>query len=190
MVVSVLPAMPALAQTGSSSEGTDFWLAFPTDYSGTPELSLYLASDRSAEGTVAIPAIGFAATFSTTPGQVTTVRLPTAAQLSASDGIESAGVHVTATEAVSVYGLNRIQYTTDAYMGLPTSMLGSEYLVMSHPSLSAYGSELAVVAPSDGTEVTIVPSVSTGSRQQGVAYTLQLDRGETYQLRASGTQVG
>src|SRR3546814_5952425 len=94
MVVSVLPAMPALAQTGSSSEGTDFWLAFPTNYSGTPELSLYLASDRSAEGTVAIPAIGFAATFSTTPGQVPTVRLRTAAQLSASDGIASAGVHV------------------------------------------------------------------------------------------------
>src|SRR3546814_11199304 len=81
MVVSVLPAMPALAQTGSSSEGTDFWLAFPTNYSGTPELSLYLASDRSAEGTVAIPAIGFAATFSTKPGPVTTVRLPTAAHI-------------------------------------------------------------------------------------------------------------
>lgn len=186
LLAIILLAPPALAEL--DSKGTDFWLAFPENYDQTPELRLFLAGDTGATGRVSVPGIGFQAAFATSPGQITTVSLPAGAQLTTADGVQPRGIRVEATADVSVYGLNRIQYTTDAYLGLPTDVLGSEYIVMSHPGLSGYGSELAVVAPHDGTTVTIVPSVSTGARQAGEPFTVSLRAGDAYQLRASGGQ--
>lgn len=185
LVAATVLAPPALAAV--DSKGTDFWLAFPQNYNQTPELSLFLASDAATTGRVSVPGIGFQTSFSTTPGQITTVSLPAGAQLTSTDGVQSRGIHVEANAEVSVYGLNRIPYTTDAYLGLPTDVLGSEYIVMSHPGLSGYGSELAVVAPHDDTTVTITPSVAAGTRQAGVPYTVSLRAGDAYQLRTSGT---
>lgn len=190
VVTALLAVLPggATAFASLTSAGTEFWLAFPTNYSQTPTLSLFLAGETPASGSVTVPGTGYTTSFTTTPGQVTTVSLPSATQVSTPDGVEARGIHVQATAPVSVYGLNRIRYTTDAYLGLPTQILGSEYVVMSHPGLQSFGSELSVVSPSDGTMVTIVPSVSTGTRRAGTPYTVTLQRGEVYQLRASGTE--
>lgn len=186
-LMAVLPGV-APASAAVTSAGTEFWLAFPTNYIQTPSLSLFLAAETPASGTVSVPGTGFTTSFTTTPGQVTTVGLPSTTQVTTPDGIEARGIHVQATAPVSVYGLNRISYTTDAYLGLPTQILGSEYVVMSHPGLWSYGSELSVVAPTDNTLVTILPSVSTGTRRAGDPYTVTLQRGQVYQLRASGSQ--
>lgn len=182
----VLLAPPALADL--DSKGTDFWLAFPENYTPTPELRLFLASDGATTGKVSVPGIGFETSFTTASGQITTVSLPPGAQLTSADGVQSRGIHVEANGEISVYGLNRIQYTTDAYLGLPTDILGSEYMVMSHPGVPGYGSELAVVAPHADTTVTITPSIATGSRQAGVPFTVSLAAGDAYQLRATGSQ--
>lgn len=163
-------------------------MAFPTNYFQVPELSLFLASETAATGTVTVPGTGVVREFSTTPGEVTTVSLPSSTQMTVQDGVQPLGVLVEASADVSVYGLNRIQFTTDAYLGLPTEILGSEYVVTTHPGLPGFGSQIAVVAPADGTAVTVVPSVSTGAHAAGEAYTVELDRGDVYQLRATGTQ--
>jgi len=183
MALGVL-AVATGAKAAPDSRGTDFWLSFPTNYASTPTLSLFIAGETATTGTVSIPGLSSSVSFSVTPGVVTTVVLPAAAQASSSDGIESKGIHVVSGDEVTVYGLNRIQYTTDAYLGLPTDILGTDYIVLAFPNTNSNGTtEFSVAATQNGTVVTITPSVTTGSRAAGVPYNVTLNAGQTYQLR-------
>src|SRR5947209_569905 len=111
------------------SKGTDFWLTFPGNYGGGTGLSLFISADQNTSGTVSIPGLSFTATFTVTAGTVTTVLIPVGAELGqTSDVITNRGIHVTAAQEVTIYGLSRIQFTTDAYLGLPTDILGIEYI--------------------------------------------------------------
>jgi len=175
--------MTSPAQAANDSKGADFWLAFPGNYFGAPALTLFITGDTNTTGTVQIAGLGFIAPFSVTAGTVTSVVVPSGAQLDTSDVVEDKGIHVTALDEVTVYGLNRIQFTTDAYLGLPTDIQGTEYIVLGYENTGAIGSQLAVVGTQDTTTVTITPSVTTGSRPAGVPYSIVLNQGQTYQLR-------
>lgn len=157
---------------------------FLANHTGGAALSLFITGDTATTGTVEIPSLAFSAPFSVTPGTVTTVVLPSAAEMRSSDLVENKGIHVTALAEVTVYGLSRIQFTTDAYLGLPTDILGTEYIVLGYQNsgFTFNGSELGIIGTADGTTVTIIPSVTTGGRPSGVPYTVTLNRGQTYQL--------
>jgi hypothetical protein len=167
--------LPALA--APDSKGTDFWLTFPGNYYEVPTLTLFITGDVPTTGEVTIPGLGFSAAFSVTPPAVTTVVLPSNADLgSSSDLVENKGIHVTALNEVSVYGLNRISATTDAYLGLPTDILGTEYIVLAYKNVDIVnGTQFAIVGTQDGTTVTITPSVTTGGRVVGVPYTITMN---------------
>jgi IgGFc binding protein/Divergent InlB B-repeat domain/Bacterial Ig-like domain (group 1) len=176
-----------LAATGSAraqdSKGTDFWLAFPGNL-GNGELSLFITGDTATSGTVSIPGLSFTAPFSVTPGTVTTVGLPPSANLQNSDTIEDLGIHLTANAEVTVYGLNRIQATTDAYLGLPTDALGTDYINLGYKNVNVVnGTQFGLVATEDGTAVTITPTVTTNGHAAGSPYTINLNQGQTYLLR-------
>lgn len=170
------------------SRGTDFWVLFTQNYSSTPDLKLFIAGDTATVGTVEVPGIGFSEAFSVTPGAVTTVDIPAAAQISVVNSVQERGIHVTSDDEVTVYGLNRIQYTTDAFLGLPTDILGTDHVNVGYGGLS--GSQFGVVASEDNTTVTITPTVSASGRPAGVPYPIELDQGDAYQLRASGDLSG
>ena len=174
------------------SRGTDFWVLFTQNYISTPDLKLFIAGDTATVGTVEVPGIGFSEVFSVTPGSVTTVDIPAAAQISVLDSVQERGIHVTSDDEVTVYGLNRIQYTTDAFLGLPTDILGMDHVNVGYGGRS--GSQFGIVASEDNTTVTITPTASASSRTAGVPYPVQLDQGDAYQLRAtsgdlSGTRI-
>ena len=69
-------------------------------------------------------------------------------------------IHVVASSDVSVYGLNRIQYTTDAYLGLPVGALGTDYVVLGYGT--GQGAEASIVATANDTHVTDLPDRSAG----------------------------
>ena len=184
LMVVATAFVPGSAAAASDSQGTEFWLTFPGNLESFPELTLFIAGSTATMGTVEIPGLAFSSPFSVTPGTVTSVSLPPDAQISTSDTVENLGIHVTAAAEVSVYGLNRIQFTTDAYMGLPVDILGTSYVALGFQNTDiANGTELAVVATTNGTTVTITPTVTTDGHVAGVAYTVALDAGQTYQLR-------
>ena len=161
------------------SIGKEFWIAFPTNYTGDATLSLFVSGGVATTGTVAIPGVGFSQDFAVTPGAVTTVSIPASAQASGYGVVESKGIHVTAGAEVSVYGLNRIQYTTDAYLGLPVDVLGSEYRAMGYANLYSYPSEYMIVATRNSTHVT-APAFNDCP-----AVDVTLDQGQTYQVGCS-----
>lgn len=172
----------------SDSKGTDFWIAFPQNFTGGAAVTLFVTGDADTTGTVEIPGLAFTTPFAVIAGTVTTVVLPTNASLTGSDTVEDKGIHVTSGAEVTVYGLTRIQFTTDAFLGLPTDILGTDYIVLGYQNSNIVNAtQFAVVAPEDGTTVTITPSVTTGAHPAGTPYTVALDQGEAYQLINSGS---
>jgi hypothetical protein len=169
------------------TSGTEFVLAFQPNYYNVSTLSLFIAAQENAEGTVEIPGLGFSTTFTVQAGQVTTVTVPDAAKNLPNNQVSNLGIRVSATGPVHVYGLNRQTYTTDAFQGLPAHVLGTDYLVMSYYGL--LGSQLAVIGVEDNTEVTITPSVKVGNRPAGQPFTITLNRLQTFQLGTSGTDL-
>lgn len=171
---------------GIGSRGQEFWLAFPGNYQTNPDLTLFVTGDTATTGQVTIPGLSFTANFTVTPGTVTPVTVPATAQQVSLDGVESRAIHVTAGADISIYGLNRIQFTTDAFLGLPTNSLGTDYIVQAFPNTNIVnGSQFSVVATEDATVVTITPSQTFGSRPAGVPFNVSLNRGQTYQLRST-----
>ena len=180
LALAVTAAAPASAQ---DSRGTNFWLAFQGNLPGQ-ELKLFIAGETATTGTVTIPGLAFTAPFTVAPGAVTTVDLPVAAQNGLSDTVQDLGIHVTAADEVTVYGLNRQSATTDAYLGLPVDALGTEYINLGYQNSNIVnGTQFGVVATADATTVTITPSVTTGTHTAGTPYTVSMNQGQTYMLR-------
>ncbi|WP_299700520.1 PKD domain-containing protein [uncultured Pontibacter sp.] len=166
------------------SKGNDFWLTFPGNNSQDSFITLFIAGDEATTGTVTIPGLAFTAAFTVTPGTVTSVMLPTNVQLQSSNTIQNLGIHITANNDVTVYGLNRKQASTDAFLALPTDILGTEYINLGYKNVNVVNaSQLAIVATTNSTNITIVPSVTTDGHTAGVPYSITLNQGQTYLLR-------
>ena len=149
----------------------------------------------------------FDQSFTVSPGQITTIALPQSVQMISSDDVdangnalEAKGIHVTSQNPVAVYGLNFYPAASDGYLGLPTNILGTSYVVASYRNTeipgfaNGVGTEFGITASQDNTTVTIIPSANAGARTTqypfGVRvaqapYTIQLNQGQTYQLRNS-----
>ncbi len=175
------------ADAQTTNQGTDFYLGFMQNYNQTPNLRIFVTSDVATTGTVAVPGISFSQAFSVTPGAITTVVVPPAAESTTSGVIDKKGIHVTALQPVTVYGLNEIPFTTDAYLGLPAPLLGKDYIVLGFNGIPGYAaySEFQVVGSTDGTEVTITPTASAAGHAAGVPFTITLNQLQTYELQAT-----
>ncbi|WP_205502487.1 PA14 domain-containing protein [Rufibacter psychrotolerans] len=168
----------------ADSKGSDFWLTFPGNFGGQSTLTLFITGEVGTTGVVSIPGMGFSTNFSVTPGEITSVVLPTGAQLMASNSIENKGIHVVSQQEVTVYGLNRQQFTTDAFLALPTNILGTEYINLGYKNVNVVNAtQLAIVATVNNTSVTITPTEATDGHAMGVPYTITLNQGQTYLLQ-------
>jgi hypothetical protein len=178
---------PARAQR-DDNKGTEFILGFMQNHTGSLATELFVTGDTETTGTVSIPGLEFSEPFSVTPGTITTISLPTSVEVRGSDFTTNLGILVTAEDEIVVYGLNQRNATTDAFLGLPTDILGAEYLVLTYRATvgAGYPSEFLIAGVQDGTTVQITPSVSTGSRTAGVAFPISLDRLDVYQLQTDG----
>ena len=138
---------------GLTNVGTDFWIAFPPN-SGVFNLQIFVSSNFSTSGNVSSAFPGVNQAFTVVPGVLTLITIPVGVTLAG--GIENKGIRVTALNPVSVYGLNPAIGTTDAYLALPVTSLGTDYRVMTYKTtLASNGSCFSVVAIQNGTVLTI-----------------------------------
>lgn len=106
--------------------------------------------------------------------------------------------HITSEKEVSVYALSQANTTSDAFMVLPTDVLGNRYFILSYHSDGIYDfsgqsgqstpSQFAIVAVEDNTNVTIYPKDETyiyGKQVQRI----NLNRGEVYLVQANITRT-
>jgi len=177
--------LPAGAAVQQDNRGTEFILGFAQNAGQPDYLALFITGDIATTGMVEIPNLEFSQAFTVVPGTITPVSLPTQAAAVGSNVTGMSGIHVTANAEIVVFGLNQELYTTDAFLGLPTDILGKEHIVLAFGQTAA-ASEFLIVGVQDNTSVTITPSITTGARSAGVPYTITLNRLGTYQLQSDG----
>lgn len=111
------------------------------------------------------------------------------------------GLHITATEDISVYVILSSLHSMDASNILPMTALGSEYYTQDY--WSKVKSDFAdavglttILGTEDNTEVEIIPNGDTyDGHQSGQLYTITLNKGQTYYMvtkkgdRLAGTHI-
>ena len=191
-------AVPANATT-ASSEGTEFYVTFDHHYvaeGGALERLLYLSTRSSGTATISWPN-GTSDTVSLVADTITTVNATTKGIASdGSVGIGNRSAVISSSVPISVYGASVQQFTSDAFLALPTTSLGLSYRVVSFTD--AWYQQISVIATEPGaTVVTVTPSVNfwaAPQRNAGIPYTITLQQGEVYSVNTwdtniSGTQV-
>ena len=171
-----------------STEGTEFWLTFMNNFntqasSHSLQLKLIVSSRENATVTMRNPQTGWQHSLQVVANQVAEYVLPNEQIYTYNAGvIEKTGVVVTSTAPVSLYAANFREHTYDATIVMPTTALGTNYVVQVYEN-DLYAKELAVVATANNTQVTITPHARTTSGQvKGVPFMVTLQRGEVYQL--------
>src|SRR5664280_672581 len=80
--------------------------------------------------------VPFSQTFSVAARAVTNISLPPAAMMTKYDVVETNGIHITASQPVSVYGLDYDAHDSAAFTAYPTQLLGTNYCVMARAPVS------------------------------------------------------
>ncbi len=184
------------------NRGTGFWIAFmPTNgFDLRPLLALSVACERPTTGRLIYTATGRTETITIADAN-TPVRIDLDTDLvyNPDPGISDRSVRLEFDDEVSIYGINTMRWSSDAFVALPDEALGSSYRVLSYPntlqpspfgsggSESDFPSEMAIVGTSNQpTTVTIYPSVRTKDRPNTQPYTVSLSRGQVYIAQAAG----
>lgn len=186
-----------------TNEGTEFWLCFERNYknssSNAPKkskhdihLELFIAGNKESKVSIEIDGINFRRDVKVSSGVVSNVIVDSAAQVLGEEIPERLAVHVVSDNPIIVYGLSSRWQTTDTYMGIPVSALGSEYRVIGYKYSEGLCSQFAIIATEDETKVTITPTVKTSKlHPANKPFSIKLRRGDVYQvtsLRDSTTQ--
>ncbi|MFN8358805.1 MAG: IgGFc-binding protein [Candidatus Kapaibacterium sp.] len=178
-----------------TTEGTEFWLCFQRNFKDTPSgsasskssndlfLELFITGSVDSKVSIEIEGLGFRREIKVAGGTVVNVKIDPAAQVKGEEIAQRLAIHVVSDNPISVYGLNSRFQTTDTYLGLPVSVLGTEYRAIGYKYSEGLLSQFAVIATEDETNVTITPTAYTSKRHApGIPYTVKLRRGDVYQV--------
>ena len=168
--------------------GKDFWVSFMPNWpGGEVKLELLITGRHSCTGKVENPYTGWSTTFTVTADSVTTVLIPNSEGLITDNNkIEHKALHVTTTEAVSIYASNFVTCSYDVANVLPTDILMDNYVVQSYmvgftAKEGPLYSKLLVVATEDNTEIVVNPKGGlTGHIPPFSKKIIKLNRGECY----------
>lgn len=160
--------------TAQTNLGTDFWIAFPPNSTVSEStLKIFISSETSVSGNIYSAFPGINQTFNVIPGIVKEITIPS--EVSLSDGLENKGIRITTSSPVCIYGLNHRTASTDAYLGLPVSSLGTDYCIISYTTIyNTYPSSFSIVATHDATHVTM------HNHQTDIISNITLNTGQTY----------
>lgn len=189
---------------GLSTEGKDFWVGYLTNWlqsSNNPVvLELYISAEDTTRGTVTMPRQSsfIPIDFEVYPNTTKKIIIPTSlAMASGSNIIENKGIHVEADNNISLYAMNKRQYSADMTVVLPTYSLGNNYFVLSHwesgnrNNNANSDSEFLIVGITDSTEVEIIPTQTTiNGNPANIPFRVTLLKGQTYQIRAKADLTG
>ncbi|XP_035668453.1 IgGFc-binding protein-like isoform X2 [Branchiostoma floridae] len=184
-------------QGARDNKGTKFILTFTENAQRNgidPRLVVAGTTQTPATVSVEVPAAGFQQTFDIKFGEVNTVDVPRTAVELRGSATQNTGIIITATDEIVVYGVFAERASSDAFLALPTDVLGTEYYVSCYNPSSNEPSQFGVVGIRDGTTVNIVPTQDVTF--DGTAYTagqtitVTLDRLQTLQVQSDADLTG
>lgn len=217
LLVAIFACTTLPAWSQASTEGKDFWVAntivcqpptasdpaFPTiavsaqkackvtitDYAGNPLATANVAAGswtRFGDNTAAIDPADYYLDRSKWYPSNNNVNATDV--YNHADKINNYGLHITATENISVFVIMRTpQYSMDASNALPISALQAEYYLQDfQPNANGVNKPVTmttILATENNTQVVITPKGNTyGKNNNGIPFTISLNKGQTYYL--------
>ena len=217
LLVAIFACTTLPAWSQASTEGKDFWVAntivcqpptassaaFPTiavsaqkackvtitDYAGNPLATANVAAGswtRFGDKNAAVDPADYA--LDPSKWYPTTDNVNATDVYKHADKINNYGLHITATENISVFVIMRTpQYSMDASNALPITALQSEYYLQDfQPNANGVDKPVTmttILATENNTKVTITPKGNTyGKQNSGTPYSITLNQGQTYYL--------
>ena len=205
---------PVVAQKQKDNFGTEFWLGYGPneggetyDANGNARLNetknvmdLYITSHAATHGSVEVTALSFFQAFTTTPGQITTIHLPSGnfagpsvEVVDVEKVLHGLSVHVTSDSEIAVFGLNHKEYSSDAFMGLPNNVLGTEYRTInyftSNTGRPAPG-EFWIIGTVDSTNIRVtLRAASSLGTPANSPFRIRLNKGDMYLVQGAGVET-
>ncbi len=189
-----------------STVGKEFWVGFMENNRILPDAPdqavIVISANEDAVGVIEYS--GRTISFTLSQGQQFTHIIPSTDldMLHRNSGtIENKGIYISSNGKIAVYAFNERYRSADGTVVLPIGALGKDYLITSHFENLTFPveyngnindeSELMVVATEDDTEIEITSSVfAFGGNDPGVPFTITLDRGQSYLLKAKADLTG
>ena len=220
LLVAIFACTTLPAWSQASTEGKDFWVANtiicqPPTASKPAFPTIAVSAQKACTVTITDYAGNQLATANVTAGSWTSFGdktatvdpadyaldpskwYPTTDNIHATDAhkhadkINNYGLHVTATENISVYVIMRTpQYSMDASNALPVTALQSEYYLQDfYPDANGVNEPVTmttILAIDNNTKVDITPKGNTyGKTNSGSPFTITLNKGQTYYLMSA-----
>ncbi len=194
---------PSSACPQATTECTDFWATFMPNgliastgsYADNAIIGFIASGQNNATITVTNDQLGYSGTFNHTGGTKTFMQLPTSHWDTTSARPSTMGYHITSSAPIFLYASNYQRSGWDICNILPSSSLGTNYIVQDYHNTSSTSSQNAItsalVATSDNTTIRMVlPCRITGSPLNvGDTLTVTLDAGESFLLRSRSANV-
>ncbi|XP_071168590.1 uncharacterized protein [Mytilus edulis] len=190
------------SQGAPDNRGTEFIIAYMDNYLENFPLELFVTTSRTTTVDVQVTSPGWTnpsvnEQFSVIAGSVKQLFINLKLRLNGSVK-EKKGILVTATDEIVIYGVNKQDYSNDAFLGLPIDVLAMEYYTVTYypPYRRA---QICVVGVEDSTTVSIKLSSCSNcgsvtyngaTYNKGNTLTLSLDRYDAIQLQSTGDLTG
>ncbi|MGY6741323.1 MAG: PKD domain-containing protein [Cecembia sp.] len=196
------------AQAQSTTIGREFFVGFMENHRVTPNridiATLLISAEEDAEGFIEYP--NNRITFSIKSGEQFVYEFPTTGVdviHRSSRIVEDKGVYVFSNGNIAVHAFNFRERSADGTVVLPLSSIGKDYWVTSHYEQFAEGtnpgsnrnfeSTLLIVATENDTKIEILLSAQSLDPipvPAGSTLNIELNRGESYQIKAVGDLTG
>lgn len=192
-IFALMLSLSLNAQKTYGTWGTDFWLAYLTNWYDTDvdEFTISICGPRNCTCTISNPNTGWSYIMNVSANTMTDYQLPsTQCNPSGSCVVNNSGLHITATDSVQVFAFTHSgsPSTSDAVALYTTQSLGPEYVVQTYPftaSTAEARAEFCILAILDSTTVDIMLSGSTSTGvSAGSTLTVTLQAGQVYQVKS------
>jgi len=211
----LLATVSLTAQSKKDSKGKDFWVAFmPNAHTQTVgTLIVYITAEQATTGSYSyVNRSGRTVSAPFTIAQANSefrVTIPygeleligcnyNTRRRNDEETAVPYTLHIVANQEVTVYAEAREETSTDAWLALPTDVLGTDYLVLCYPSDGAYGritlfsngitqeypSQFCVIATQNDTRVTITNAAGRSPSGTWSEKTVTLQAGQVYLVQA------
>ncbi len=194
----------------NSAQGREFWIAIPANevsqYSQTRVLEIYVTASKKTNVTLESPGMGVYITKPVEPLKITTFSSVTGEctymwEVRESEVVLDKGLRLFADQPISVYVLNAKVTTSEGYLGIPTSALGTDYIHCSYydfDEVREWASGFIIISTMPRTRADIqLRGVGYGyattmkGRDMGDSWsTKKMDPGQVYYVRGNGKTRG
>ncbi|KAJ8310380.1 hypothetical protein KUTeg_012245 [Tegillarca granosa] len=182
------------------NRGTEFIIGFMQNYNDPDrepmDNELFITTSKTTPTNVLVqapryPSLGLNESFSVIAGTVKQLNIKSDIRLIGTS-MEAKGILVTSDQEIVVYGVNKDRYSNDAYVSLPTDVLGTDYFAVCwYPQTRQC--QILIAATQDNTTVAITLGPGMQARRnpvtwQGTNYykddtiTVTMDRLDTFQI--------